>query len=56
MILKDKVAIITGGARGMGRAIALRFAKEGCSSVIADLLDKEGVKTVDDIRWWPRPS
>jgi 3-oxoacyl-[acyl-carrier protein] reductase len=50
MILKDRVAIITGGARGMGRAIALRFAKEGCSSVIADVLDKEGVKTVDDIK------
>jgi 3-oxoacyl-[acyl-carrier protein] reductase len=50
MLLKDRVAIITGGARGMGRAIALRFAKEGCSSVIADLLDEEGQKTVTDIR------
>jgi 3-oxoacyl-[acyl-carrier protein] reductase len=50
MLLKDRVAIITGGARGMGRAIALRFAREGCSSVIADLRDKEGVQTVDDIK------
>jgi NAD(P)-dependent dehydrogenase (short-subunit alcohol dehydrogenase family) len=50
MLLKDRVAIITGGARGMGRAIALRFAKEGCSSVIADLLDKEGENTVADIK------
>src|SRR4030043_504073 len=49
MLLKDRVAIITGGARGMGRAIALRFAKEGCSSVIVDLLDKDGEKTVADI-------
>jgi NAD(P)-dependent dehydrogenase (short-subunit alcohol dehydrogenase family) len=50
MILKDRVAIITGGARGMGRAIALRFAAEGCSSVIADIRDKEGDKTVQDIK------
>jgi 3-oxoacyl-[acyl-carrier protein] reductase len=50
MQLKDRTAIITGGARGMGRAIALRFAKEGCSSVIADMLDKEGEKTVADIK------
>lgn len=50
MLLKDKVAIITGGARGMGRTIALRFAKEGCSSVIVDLLDKDGEKTVADIK------
>jgi 3-oxoacyl-[acyl-carrier protein] reductase len=50
MKLKDRVAIITGGARGMGRAIALRFAQEGCSSVIADMLDKEGEKTVADVK------
>ena len=50
MLLKDRVAIITGGARGMGRAIALRFAGEGCSSVIVDLLDKDGEKTVADIK------
>jgi NAD(P)-dependent dehydrogenase (short-subunit alcohol dehydrogenase family) len=50
MILKDRIAIITGGARGMGRAIALRFAAEGCSSVIADIRDKEGEKTVADIK------
>jgi 3-oxoacyl-[acyl-carrier protein] reductase len=50
MQLKDRVAIITGGARGMGRAIALRFAKEGCSSVIADVLDRDGEQTAAAIK------
>lgn len=37
MKLNDKVAIVTGGAQGMGRAISLRYAKEGASVVVADL-------------------
>ena len=37
MRLQDKVAIVTGGAQGMGRAISLRFAQEGAKVVVADL-------------------
>ncbi|MDQ3248749.1 MAG: L-iditol 2-dehydrogenase [Chloroflexota bacterium] len=37
MKLQNKVAIITGGAQGMGRAIALRYAQEGAHIVVADL-------------------
>jgi len=49
MLLANRVAIITGGARGIGRGIALKFAEEGCSVVIADLLMAEANKTLSDI-------
>jgi 3-oxoacyl-[acyl-carrier protein] reductase len=39
MQLKDKVVIVTGSARGMGKEIALRFAKEGSKIVVCDILD-----------------
>jgi NAD(P)-dependent dehydrogenase (short-subunit alcohol dehydrogenase family) len=34
--LKDKIAVVTGGASGIGRAICLRLAREGCNIVIWD--------------------
>ena len=44
--LEDKVAIITGGATGMGRAASLLFAREGAKVVVADRNVPEGQKTV----------
>jgi NAD(P)-dependent dehydrogenase (short-subunit alcohol dehydrogenase family) len=44
MKLKDRVAIVTGAAQGIGRAYALRLALEGAKVVIADILDGSGVE------------
>ncbi|MCH8291460.1 glucose 1-dehydrogenase [Candidatus Poribacteria bacterium] len=50
MRLRDKVAIITGGASGIGKATALLFAKEGAKVVVADQNEAGGKETVDHIR------
>jgi 3-oxoacyl-[acyl-carrier protein] reductase len=49
MKLTDRIAIITGAASGMGKAMALLFAKEGASVVVADIDDTGGEQTVDAI-------
>lgn len=47
--LKDQVAIVTGAARGIGKAIAEALAKKGASVVICDIMAEEANKTAQDI-------
>ena len=50
MRLKDRVALVTGGAQGIGRQICLTFAKEGADIVIADINLEQAEKTKGEIQ------
>ena len=52
--LKNKVAIVTGSARGIGRSIALALAKQGANIVVADVIN--GNQTVDMVKKLKRKS
>jgi 3-oxoacyl-[acyl-carrier protein] reductase len=50
MKLKDKVAIVTGGGRGIGKAISLSFAAEGAKVVIFEYDEEPGKEAVGEIQ------
>jgi NAD(P)-dependent dehydrogenase (short-subunit alcohol dehydrogenase family) len=50
MRLKDKVSIVTGGAAGIGRAIAVGYAREGSPVIVADVNADTGEATATEIR------
>ena len=50
MLLEEKVAVITGGASGIGRATALLFASHGAHVIVGDVNESGGEETVEDIK------
>ena len=48
-LLEGKTALITGASRGIGKAIAIRYAQEGCNVAFSDLVRNE---VMDDMEAW----
>jgi len=54
--LKGKVAVVTGSARGIGKAIALGLARRGADVVISDIIEEQNIATSEEIKVLGRRS
>src|SRR5579864_6418554 len=50
MRLDDRIVIVTGGARGIGKVYALELAKEGAKVVVSDILGEGAMQTASEIQ------
>jgi len=48
--LENKIAVITGGADGLGRAAAIKFTTEGATVIIWDMNEEKGAQTISEIK------
>jgi sorbitol-6-phosphate 2-dehydrogenase len=48
-LLQDRIALVTGAAQGLGAALSLRLAREGCDVVVADINGERAAQTAADI-------
>jgi sorbitol-6-phosphate 2-dehydrogenase len=48
-VLQDRIALVTGGAQGLGQALCQRLAEEGCHVVVADLNEEKAIQTAESI-------
>ena len=48
--IQDRVAIVTGGASGIGKAVSKRLAEEGAKVVVTDIQEEMGLITISEIK------
>ncbi len=48
--IKEKIAVVTGSGKGIGKAIAMRLAAEGATVVVSDLMETDGKNTAAEIK------